>query len=288
MRHRSSATSVPAPAPESADGPANPAAPPERDVAAFVAQVIADAPAEPLEPPPAFLAQAAELGIAFEPGEVERLGRFLALLLYANTRMNLTAIKDAESAWHRHILDALTLIAPLAELPEGATVIDIGTGGGVPGIPLAIVRPDLRFTLLDATAKKTAFVRAAMDVLGVEHATVVTARAEAAGRDTQHRDTYDVAIARAVGPMATIAELATPFVKPNGVALLIKGERAPEELADAKAALHLLLSAHAGTLDTRTGKIVILEKMRPTPKAYPRGNGEPKRKPLGPDQKQPA
>ncbi|MEQ8317575.1 MAG: 16S rRNA (guanine(527)-N(7))-methyltransferase RsmG [Phycisphaerales bacterium] len=268
MPSRSSATSEPAPAPD-------------RDVQAFLAEILAEAPTQPLEAPPAFLAQAAELGVAFEPGEIEKLGRFLAILLHANTRMNLTAIKDPSEAWTRHILDSLTLMAPLAELPEGATVIDVGTGGGVPGVPLAIVRPDLRFTLLDATAKKTAFVRAVLDVLGVEHATVVTARAEQAARDPEHRDAYDAAIARAVGPTATIAELATPFVKPGGVTLLIKGEKAGEELENAKSALHLLLSAHAGTLETPTGRIVILEKLRPTPKAYPRGNGEPKRKPLG-------
>lgn len=248
---------------------------------AFLAEILAEAPTQPLEATPAFLAQAAELGVAFEPGEIEKLGRFLAILLHANTRMNLTAIKDPAEAWTRHILDSLTLMAPLAELPEGASVIDVGTGGGVPGVPLAIVRPDLRFTLLDATAKKTAFVRAVLDVLGVEHAKVVTARAEQAARDPGHRDAYDAAIARAVGPTATIAELATPFVKPGGVTLLIKGEKAGEELENAKAALHLLLSAHAGTLETPTGRIVILEKLRPTPKAYPRGNGEPKRKPLG-------
>ncbi len=268
MPNRSSATSEPAPAPD-------------RSVEAFIAEIVSDAPKEPLVPPPEFLAQCAELGIAFEPGEVEKLGRFLALLLHANARMNLTAIKDPAEAWTRHILDSLTLMAPLAELPAGASVIDVGTGGGVPGVPLAIVRPDLRFTLLDATAKKTTFVRAALDMFGVEHSKVVTARAEEAGRDPEHRDTYDAAIARAVGPMATIAELATPFVKPGGVALLIKGEKASEELENAKAALHLLLSHHAGTLETPTGRIVILEKMRPTPKAYPRGNGEPKRRPLG-------
>lgn len=274
MPNRSSATSEPGPAPK----PANQA---DRSVEAFIAEIVADAPKEPLVPPPGFLAQCAELGIAFEPGEVEKLGRFLGLLLYASTRMNLTAIKDPTEAWQRHILDSLTLMAPLAELPAGATVIDVGTGGGVPGVPLAIVRPDLRFTLLDATAKKTAFVRAAMDVFGVEHSKTITARAEEAGRYPQYRDTFDAAIARAVGPMATVAELVTPFVKPGGVALLIKGEKAGEELSEAKAALHLLLSAHVGTIETPTGKIVVLEKMRPTPKAYPRGNGEPKRRPLG-------
>lgn len=273
MPPRSSATSEPARAPEPNGD--------DRDAAAFVAEIVSTAPADPLPAPPEFLARAAELGIAFEPGEVEKLGRYLALLLHASTRMNLTAIKAPDQAWERHILDSLTLMAPLAELPAGATVIDVGTGGGVPGVPLAIVRPDLRFTLLDATAKKTAFVRAAVDVLGVEHLSVVTARAEQAARDPAHRDTYDAAIARAVGPMATVAELVTPFVKPGGVALLIKGEKAGEELAQAKAALHRLLSAHAGTIDTPTGRIVVLEKMRPTPKAYPRGNGEPKRHPLG-------
>ncbi len=274
MPSPSSATSEPGPA-------RKPATQADRDIQAFIAEIMADAPKEPLPAPPEFLAATAELGIAFEPGEVEKLGRFLGVLLYANTRMNLTAIKEPAEAWRRHILDSLTLIAPLAELPEGATVIDIGTGGGVPGVPLAIVRPDLRFTMLDSTAKKTVFVRAAMDVLGVEHAKVVTLRAEEAGRNPQYRDTYDAAIARAVGPLATIAELATPLVKPGGTALLIKGEKAGEELAQAKTALHMLLSHHVGTLETPTGKIVILEKMRPTPKAYPRGNGEPKRRPLG-------
>lgn len=272
MPRRSSATSEPDPA-------RSPAA--QRDVQAFVAKILADAPDQPLPAPREVLEQAQAMGVAFEPGEVQRLGRYLALLLHANKAMNLTAITDPDQAWQRHVLDALTLLAPMAELPDGSRVIDVGTGGGVPGVPLAIVRPGLRFTLLDATAKKTAFVQAVVHRLGLEHAAVLTGRAERVGRDPAHRDAYDAAIARAVGPLATVAELVCPLVRPGGLALLIKGQKATEELAQAKAALHLLLCAHAGTIPTPTGQIVVLEKLRPTPKAYPRPDGEPKRRPLG-------
>ncbi|MEO1008231.1 MAG: 16S rRNA (guanine(527)-N(7))-methyltransferase RsmG [Planctomycetota bacterium] len=253
----------------------------EQTPEAFVAEVLAAAPAEPLAPPPAFLEAAAELGIAFEVDDLERLGRFLALLLHANTAMNLTAIRDAGEAWHKHVLDALTLLAPLADLPAGARVIDVGTGGGVPGIPLAIARPDLAVTLLDATAKKAAFARAAADVLGVERAAVLAGRCEALARDAAHRDAYAAAVARALGPLPTAAELVLPFVQPGGLAVFIKGQRADEELAQAKHALHALHAAHAGTIDTPTGRLVVLEKLRATPGAYPRANGEPKRRPLG-------
>jgi len=119
MRNRSSATSERGPA-------RNPEG--ERDVAAFVGDILASAPADPLPAPPEVLAQAADLGIAFEPGEVEKLGRFLALLLHASGRMNLTAIREPQEAWQRHILDSLTLMAPLADLPEGATADYINTG----------------------------------------------------------------------------------------------------------------------------------------------------------------
>jgi len=254
---------------------------PERESAAFVADLLANAPEGGLAAPASFLDSAAALGVAFEPGEVERLGRYLALLLHANGAMNLTAIRQPEAAWERHVLDALSLLAPLADLPAGSRVIDVGTGGGVPGVPLAIVRPDLRFTLLDATAKKAAFVRAALGMLGVERATVVTARAEAAARQPAHRDAYAAAIARAVGPLATVAELTAPFVRAGGLVLLVKGEKADEELAHARGALHLLHCAHAGTLTTPTGRVVALEKLRATPRAYPRADGEPKRRPLG-------
>jgi 16S rRNA (guanine527-N7)-methyltransferase len=247
-----------------------------------------------LPAPEGWVERMAGLGVVFEPGEVERLGAYLALLLEANERMNLTAIRDAADAWEKHILDALTLVPVLADLPEGgvgAEVIDVGSGGGIPGLVLACVMPRTRFTLLDATGKKCEFLRSAAAELGLTHVTVINDRAEKLGQDRGertgtgrtggHRDRYDAVVSRAVGRMATLLELTVPLAKVGGLIVLTKGQKADEELVEAKQTLHMLHAAHAGTVDTPTGRIVVVEKLRDTPKAYPRGDGEPKRSPLG-------
>lgn len=244
-----------------------------------------------LRAPEGFEDRCRAIGVELEAGEVERLGVFLAMLLDENTRQNLTAVRDPDEAWDKHALDALTLMAVLADLPEGAEVLDLGTGGGVPGVPLAIVMPRVRFTLVDATAKKTGFVARAAAALGLTNVSVVTARAEAIGQDRGektgagrvggHRERYDAVIARAVGRLATLSELVVPLAKVGGICALVKGARAEEELDEAKQALHMLHAAHAGTVPTPTGRIVVLEKLRATPKAYPRRDGEPKKSPLG-------
>jgi 16S rRNA (guanine527-N7)-methyltransferase len=160
---------------------------------------------------------------------------------------------------------------------------------------LAIVLPSLRFTLLEATGKKAEFLRAAAVRLGLDKVEVLCERAEKAGHDRGkrtdaegratrwggHREAYDAVVARAVGRMAVVAEVCAAFPKVGGRILLIKGAQAEEELAEAKAALHLLHLRHAGTVQTPTGRIVVLEKPRTTPKDYPRREGEPKRSPLG-------
>jgi 16S rRNA (guanine527-N7)-methyltransferase len=247
---------------------------------------------EPLSPPPSFVVAAGELGVEFEPGDLQRLGTFLALLLEANKTTNLTAIRDPDEAWTKHILDALTLLPTLAELPQGASVLDVGSGGGVPALPLAIVCPQLQFTLLEATGKKVEFLRRAIDTLGLANATVVQERAEQAGQDRGQREAvggraggmreaFDAVSARAVGRLAVVAELTVPFAKLGGLVLLVKGRQANEELAEGAKAVELLGASHAGTVDTPTGRIVVLEKVRPTPRTYPRRDGEPKRAPLG-------
>ena len=253
-----------------------------------------DVPA--IAPTPEFLAAAGAQGVEFEPGDVDRLGRYLGLLLETNRSFNLTAITDPGQAWMRLIFDALTLVPLLADLPEGGRVLDVGSGGGLPGVPLAIVMPRLAFTLLEATGKKAEFLRSAAERLRLTNLVVVHDRAERAahkrgskderaGRDPAGpvglRESFDVVTARALGPLATAAELTVPFAKVGGLILLVKGQRANEELAEAQEALHLLHAAHAATVETPTGRIVVLEKFHRTPKVYPRRDGEPKRAPLG-------
>ncbi|MCR9075148.1 MAG: 16S rRNA (guanine(527)-N(7))-methyltransferase RsmG [bacterium] len=246
---------------------------------------------EPLTPPDGWADKCAQLGIVFEEGELQAHARFLAMLMHANTRMNLTSIRDADEAWEKHIFDSLTLIPLLAELEQGSTVIDIGSGGGLPGIPLAIALPNLRFTLMDATKKKCDYLEQAAAALGLRNVRVICARAETLGQDRgektgtgridAHREHYDIAMARGVGQIPMLAELTVPLVKVGGLVLMTKGQRAEDELADAKQALHMLHAAHAGTVDTPTGRVVVIEKLRRTPRDYPRRNGEPKRAPLG-------
>ncbi|MGE3109422.1 MAG: 16S rRNA (guanine(527)-N(7))-methyltransferase RsmG [Phycisphaerales bacterium] len=252
-----------------------------------------------LTPPPEFVERARELGVEFEEGDVERLGLYLAILLRANERLNLTAITDPAAAWNRHILDSLTLVPILAQVaqdgaPEGPEsgssggirVIDVGTGGGVPGMPLAVVLPRIHMTLLEATGKKAQFLTEAVRRLGLSNTSVVCERAERAGQDHRaHRERYDVAIARALGPMAVLTELTAPLVKPGGFVLAVKGARAADELEEAKKAMGLLGVRHVQTIDTPTGKIVVLEKTTRTPRLYPRRDGEPKRSPLGVDKR---
>src|SRR5690606_12135457 len=109
----------------------------------------------------------AAIGVALDDVAIGRLGDFLARLLAMNEQVNLTSITDPDGAWTRHALDALTLVPHLADLPAGARVLDVGSGGGVPGIPLAIARPDLRVTLVEATEKKCAFLRGVADAIGL-------------------------------------------------------------------------------------------------------------------------
>jgi 16S rRNA (guanine527-N7)-methyltransferase len=249
----------------------------------------------PLTPPADFVGRCAESGIEFEGDDLARLGKYLAVLLDANTKINLTSIDKPDEAWSRHIFDSLTLMPLLAEIPENGSVVDVGSGGGLPGMVLAIIAPSLSFTLLEATGKKVTFLKFAAAALGLTNVTVVADRAETAGhnrgtkvsegprtfRSGGHREKYDLVTARAVGRMAMLAELTVPFAKIGGRVALIKGQQADEELAEAGPALHLLKAIHTGTIDTPTGRIVVLEKSSATPRDYPRRDGEPKRAPLG-------
>jgi len=220
------------------------------------------------------------MGVELDSGDAERLRGYLEALRAANERFNLTAITDPAEMWVRHVQDSLTLVPFLASA-EAKRVIDVGTGGGLPGLPLAIVMPDIRMTLLEATGKKAAFLQETIDALGVTNARVVHERAEVAGQDHhQHRAHYDAVVARAVARLNTLAELTVPFAREGGAVLLIKGSQAAEEVAEAKQALYML---HAQVVDlhkTDTGTIIVLEKPRTTPRSYPRAPGEPKRKPL--------
>lgn len=189
---------------------------------------------------------------------------------------------DPFQAARLHIADSLLVLR--ADIPLGASLIDIGSGAGLPGIPLAIVRPDLRVTLLESEKRKAAFLEVAAGELALEVG-VVPRRAEEFAHDPGGRERYDVAAARAVAPLAPLLELTLPFVRVGGNAVLLKGPGVQREMLSSDRAREVLGGGRtvqirgvlAGGEDRR---IVVVSKTRPTPSEYPRRPGIPQRFPL--------
>lgn len=232
---------------------------------------------------------AARLGLELTAAQVEAFRRYREMLVAWNRRFNLTAITDDEGIQVRHFLDSLSCL-PVMEARgglEGRRVVDVGTGAGFPGLPLKIVRPAMRLTLVEATRKKTDFLRAVVAELGLEGVEVIHARAERVGRDPRHREHYDWALARAVAEMRILAEYLLPLVRVGGYALAQKGEQAPAEVQRAERALALLGGeverlepvALPGVAERRY--LVVVRKVAATPDRYPRREGMPAKRPLG-------
>lgn len=209
----------------------------------------------------------------------KKLCVFYEMLVDWNERMNLTAITGPEDVALKHFADS---VLPEKLIPKNAAVVDVGTGAGFPGIPLAIVRPDLRVTLIDALQKRVTFLEAACKELGLL-IPCVHARAEEAGKNPLYRARFDAAVSRAVAPASVLAELTVPFLRENGVSLMYKGPQAGEELACAQNALRMLkASGKIVEFGAAWGqrRVILATKRAPTPDVYPRASGVMKKKPL--------
>jgi 16S rRNA (guanine527-N7)-methyltransferase len=228
---------------------------------------------------------AAALGLRLAPQQIDLFDRYAAELIEWNRRVNLTAITDPVEIARKHFLDSLSVIVG-CELRTGDRVIDVGSGAGFPGLPIRIARPDLRLTLLEATRKKCEFLQHIVSALGLGDVTIVNARAEDAGRDPAHREQYDVAVARAVASMSTLAEYTLPLVRVGGRAAVQKSGEVEAEVQQAEVALetlggrlqHIAPAQVPGLNEARY--IVIVEKVTPTPEKYPRRAGMPEKRPI--------
>jgi 16S rRNA (guanine527-N7)-methyltransferase len=206
-------------------------------------------------------------------------------LIEWNNRFNLTAIRDPESIRTKHFLDSLSCILAWKASPP-AHLIDVGTGAGFPGIPLKLLYPGLKLTLVESVSKKAAFCRHIVEVLRLEQVDVIHARAEDLGRDPDHRETYDWAVARAVANLNVLSEYLIPFVKVGGTILAQKGESGPAEAQSAEGAMHLmggklrqLIPVNLpGVADDRY--LILIDKVAATPPKYPRKPGIPAKQPL--------
>jgi 16S rRNA (guanine527-N7)-methyltransferase len=208
----------------------------------------------------------------------QRLSAYLDRLLAVSQEMNLTAILDRGTAWERHIVESLRVVKLIG---DAETLIDVGSGGGVPGIVIAIARPNLQVTLLEATEKKARFLEQTAKNLGLVNVRVLAERAELAGAaSTKYRERFDLVTARAVAPLRVLLELTVPFLKVNGQLIAIKGERAETELVEAAEAQRILGVSLEHSERHPTATILVLRKLQSTPKKYPRRAGEPKKNPL--------
>jgi 16S rRNA (guanine527-N7)-methyltransferase len=231
-----------------------------------------------------------QLDVALDSRAVARLVRYRELLVARNQQVNLTAIRDPDEIERRLFLDALAMLPALDAFVSQLTpreqpfrLIDVGSGGGFPGLALKIARPDLDVTLVDATAKKVAFLNDVIADLDLPGAQAVHGRAEELGHDANYRERFDLATARAVATLPVLFEYVIPFLRVPGAAFLPKGLAIDEELRAGRRAARALGATvlSADPLPVASTRLVIAHKTAPTPATYPRRTGVPSRAPLG-------
>jgi 16S rRNA (guanine527-N7)-methyltransferase len=231
------------------------------------------------------------LGVPLNDDVLRRFARYRDLLLARSARFNLTAIREPEEIERRLFLDAIAMIPELDHLIDAASdradpalrLLDVGAGAGFPGLALKIVRPQLDVTLVDATAKKVAFINEVITALELKRVRAVQGRAEELGQGSAYRARFDFATARAVASLPVLLEYVVPFLAIGGTALLPKGLEIAEELRRGRRAAAILGAEIVSTvaLPVGTTRLVVVRKIAPTAAMYPRRVGIPSRDPLG-------
>ncbi len=233
-----------------------------------------------------------DLGLALSPHQLAQLEQFRDLLAVSANEFNLTSLRDPEGIERRHLVESLAFGAFLQKhglLSQGDAqdkrVLDIGTGAGLPGIPVKIAWPAMRLTLLESVGKKCRFLEKARDELALADVEVYEGRAEDFGRESQHRQSYDLVVARAVAPLPVLLEYALPALRVGGWLAAPKGSAALSELEAADNALEVLGgrlhdAAPFQPPDGLRQTVMLIEKTRPTPDRFPRRPGIPSKRPL--------
>lgn len=226
-------------------------------------------------------------GFSATTDQLSQFTTYYEMLIETNKYLNLTAITDPHEVAVKHFVDSLTALDDKALIfKEGAKLLDLGTGAGFPGIPLAIMRPDLEIVLFDSLQKRLNFLSDVISKLGLHKVTILHGRAEDISHDAVHREAYDLVTSRAVARLPVLLEWALPYVKQNGYMVALKGAAYEEEMGEAAKALKILKGnieqvkpVQLPTLDDKRA-IIYIKKTGITPKLYPRKPKDIKTKPL--------
>ncbi len=224
-----------------------------------------------------------EFNIEISDNQLEKFDKYMQLLLEWNEKINLTAIIEPDEVKIKHFLDSLTV---LEYINDEDKVIDIGTGAGFPGIPLKIMKPNAKITLLDSLNKRINFLNLVIEELGLKNIEAIHGRAEEFARNKLYREKYDVAVSRAVANLSTLTEYMLPFVKVGGRCICMKGANLKEELDKAKNAIQelggkieIIDNFYLSNNDNERN-ILIIKKIKETKSKYPRKAGIPSKEPL--------
>ncbi len=230
--------------------------------------------------------EAEKIGVELNSTALENFDKLAEMLVDWNSRINLTAITEPTEIVYKHFADSLTALAAV-DVPQGASFIDVGTGGGFPGLPILVARPDLKGVLLDSTQKKLMYVDYCLNKLNLnDSGRTLHMRAEEAGIKVQLRNRFDFSFSRAVANLRELSEYCLPLTKVGGTFVALKGTKAQEEIAEAKEAITILggeiqevKQFFLGDMGVRY--LVIIKKVSPTPPKYPRASAKIAKEPLG-------
>lgn len=230
-----------------------------------------------------FISEVNKISVELNEVQLEQFRLYYEMLVEKNKVMNLTGITDWDEVLEKHFLDSISLIRAV-DLNQKLTVMDMGTGAGFPGIPLKIAFPNLKVTLADSLNKRVLFLQEVIDALKLEDIEAIHGRAEDLARDKKYREQYDISVSRAVANLSTLSEYCLPFVKIGGQFISYKSGEIEEEVNESKSAVFLLGGKVKDIVKFELGEsgrsFIVIDKVKGTPKTYPRKAGTPSKKPL--------
>lgn len=237
--------------------------------------------------PEQFVQELSKRNFKLNEKQINQFNQYFTSLIAANQKVNLTRITEEDDVYLKHFFDSLTPLFTFSEVfKPGDTVCDVGAGAGFPSIPLKILQPELKVTIVDSLGKRLTFLQDLIEKLQLQDVTLVHGRAEDVGQNKLYREQFDIVTARAVANMAVLSEYCLPLVRKSGYFVALKGPKAEKELQDGQKAISLLggkvIQTEELQLPTSSEErtLILVQKVKATPKKYPRQAGTPHRKPI--------